>query len=566
MRDDAGSAPRRSRWLPEWLRTYRKEDIGPDVIAGVTTGAVVIPKALAYATIAQLPVQVGLYTACVPMAVYAIVGASRRLSFSTTATLAILVGGALASVNPSGDAAAAMAASATLTLLVGGILLAGALLRFGFVANFISDPVLTGFKAGIAVVILIDQAPKLLGIHFDKGSPLHNLVATVQGLPHTSLATLGLGVATIVLIVVIERLWPRAPAPLIAVAAGIAAVAIPALRAAGVETVGHVPAGPPALTVPELSALAVLWPPALGIALMSFTESIAAGRAFADRGEAPAPANRELFASGVANVCGAFLGAMASGGGTSQTAVNRLAGARSQLAGLVSAALALAAMLLLGPLIGKMPHATLAAIVIVYSVGLIDFAEFRAILAIRRTEFIWALVAMAGVVVLGTLQGIVVAIGVSLVALARQVADPPVHVIGRKPGTAVFRPLSPSHEGDETFPGLLLLRPEGRIFFLNARHMGEKMHAFVRAYDPAVIVLDLRAVFDIEYTALRMLVDGEARLRGEGRELWLVGLTPNVFEIIRRSDLGPRLGTERMFFSLEQAVARFAEHRKSERE
>jgi high affinity sulfate transporter 1 len=565
MRDDAGPAPGRPRWLPAWLRTYRKADLGPDVIAGMTTGAVVIPKALAYATIAQLPVQAGLYTACVPMAVYAIVGASRRLSFSTTATLAILVGGALARVNPSGDAAAAMAASATLALLVGAILLAGALLRFGFIADFISDPVLTGFKAGIAVVILIDQAPKLLGIHIDKGSPLHNLVAIVQGLPHTSLATLGLGVATMALIVVIERLWPRAPAPLIAVAAGIAAAAIPALRAAGVETVGHVPAGPPALTVPEWSALAALWPAALGIALMSFTESIAAGRAFADRGEAPAPANRELFASGVANVCGAFFGAMASGGGTSQTAVNRLAGARSQLAGLVSAALALAAMLLLGPLIGKMPHATLAAIVIVYSVGLIDLAEFRAILAIRRTEFIWALVAMAGVIVLGTLQGIVVAIGVSLVALARQVADPPVHVIGRKPGTAVFRPLSPSHEDDETFPGLLLLRPEGRIFFLNARHMGEKMHAFVRTCDPAVVVLDLRAVFDIEYTALRMLVDGEARLRGEGRELWLVGLTPNVFEIIRRSELGARLGTERMFFSLEQAVGRFAEHRKSER-
>ena len=204
---------------------------------------------------------------------------------------------------------------------------------------------------------------------------------------------------------------------------------------------------------------------------MSFTETIAAGRAFATSEEPPLRPNQELLATGLANAGGALLGAMPAGGGTTQTAVNRLAGARTQLAELVTAGATLVTMLLLAPLIGLMPEATLAAVVIVYSIGLIKPAEFRAILKVRRTEFIWALAALAGVVLLGTLKGILVAIVVSLVALAYQVANPPVHVLGRKPGTNVFRPRSTEHPEDETFPGLLLLRLEGRVFFANAERI-----------------------------------------------------------------------------------------------
>ena len=188
----------------------------------------------------------------------------------------------------------------------------------------------------------------------------------------------------------------------------------------------------------------------------------------------PTPlANRELLATGLANAGGALLGAMPAGGGTTQTAVDRLAGARTQVAELVAAAGTLVTMLLLAPLIGLMPEATLAAVVIVYSIGLIKPAEFRSILQVRRTEFGWAVVAAAGVVLLGTLQGILVAIVVSLLALAYQAADPPVYVLGRKPGTNVFRPRSAEHPEDETFPGLLLLRPEGRLFFANAERVAE---------------------------------------------------------------------------------------------
>ncbi|WP_250508406.1 SulP family inorganic anion transporter [Caballeronia sp. AAUFL_F3_KS11A] len=551
--------PHRASIAPEWLFRYEKPWARADIVAGLTAGAVVIPKALAYATIAGLPVQVGLYTACVPMIVYAFVGTSRALSVSTTTTLAILAANALGATVANGDPHALAVANATLTMLVGIMLVAGACLRLGFVANFISEPVLVGFKAGVAIVIVVDQLPKLFGIHYPKGSFFHNVGAFVAGLPHLSASTLALALATLAALIALERFAPRAPAPLFVVAAAIVAVAAFGLRAHGVETVGAVPAGLPSWTRPDLSLALKLWPDALGIALMSFTESIAAARAFA-RNDEPAPdANRELLATGLANAAGALFGAMVSGGGTSQTAVNRQAGARTQLAGLVSAALALAVMLLFAPLMALMPHATLAAVVVFYSIGLFSPAEFRAILKIRRTEFVWALTACAGVVLFGTLEGIVVAIVVSLFALAHQVSNPPVYALKRIPGTNVFRRASSRHPDDEAFPGLLLLRPEGRIFFANAQRVAEKIRPLVRDSDAKIVVLDLSRVFDVEYTALKMMIEAEARLAANGTTLWLAGLNPGVLAAVRRSPLGALLGEARMFYNLEHVVAKYQE-------
>ncbi len=545
--------------VPDWLRNYQSDWLRPDVIAGLTAAAVVIPKAMAYATIAGLPVQVGLYTAFVPMVIYAIFGSSRPLSVSTTTTLAILTGAELAEVAPAGDPALLLKAAMMLTLLAGGFLVVASLLRMGFIANFISEPVLVGFKAGIGLVIVLDQIPKILGIHFPRGTFLQNLLATVRGIPHTSLSTLAVGLAMLALLVGTEKLFPKAPAPLIAVAAGIAASGLLGLQSHGVELVGTVPSGLPSLAIPDFKLAAQLWPGALGIALMSFTETIAAGRAFAQSGEPSPRANRELFATGLANVGGAFLGSMPAGGGTTQTAVNRLAGARSQISELVTAAVSLVTMLFLSPLIGLMPHATLAAVVIVYSIGLIKPAEFRDILKVRRTEFIWALTAFAGVMLLGTLKGIVVAIVVSMVMLSHQAADPPVYVLGRKPGTNVFRPLSKEHPEDETFPGLLLLRMDGRFFFANAEHIGQKMKPLVEEAKPNIVVLDLSGVPDLEYTALKMLTEAEKRQRKLGVSLWIVGLNPTVLQMVQRSPLGEMLGRQAMHFNLETAVAKYSE-------
>jgi len=549
----------------DWLFGYQKEWLHWDLIAGLITAAVVIPKAMAYATIAGLPVQVGLYTALVPMVIYAVVGTSRPLSVSTTTTLAILAAADFSQVAAVGDPTSLMRVSATLTLLVGAILLLASLLRLGFIGNFISEPVLIGFKAGIALVIVLDQVPKLMGVHLPKGTFLNNLLATLQAIPHTSLPTLVVGILMIVLLVGMTRFFPRVPAPLIVVAIGIASMRLFGLQAYGLETVGEIPRGLPSFISPDFSLVAQLWPHALGIALMSFTETIAAGRAFATSEEPRLRPNQELVATGLANVGGALLGAMPSGGGTSQTAVNRLAGARTQLAGLVTAAVALLSMLFLAPLIGLMPQATLAAIVIIYSIGLIKPADFRLILDIRRTEFLWALTALAGVVLLGTLQGILVAIVVSLVALAYQTADPPVRVLGRKPGTDVFRPRSKEHPEDETFPGLLMLQVEGRVFFVNAERIAEKVRALADEAKPRVVALELSGVPDLEYTALKMLIEAEKRQRERGVSIWLVGLNPEVLSVIQRSSLGKILGRERMHFNLELAVAKYLAGSVSER-
>jgi high affinity sulfate transporter 1 len=550
------SKPGRLPFL-NWITDYRKEWARFDVIAGLTTAAVVIPKAMAYATIAGLPVQIGLYTALIPMVIYAVLGTSRVLSVSTTTTIAILTAAEMGRVAPDGDPGMLIRATVTLTLLVGVILLVASVLRLGFVANFISDPVLIGFKAGIGLVIVLDQLPKLLGIHFDKGTFLHNVVATVREIPHTSLPTFAVGAATIVLLVGIERLLPRAPAPLIAIAGGIAAMSLLGLQARGVATVGQVPSGLPSFVPPDISLVALLWPGAMGIALMSFTETIASARAFAVSGDPPLLPNRELLATGLANAGAAFWGSMPAGGGTSQTAMNRRVGARTQLAELVTAAATLLTMLLLAGPMGLMPQATLAGVVIVYSVGLIQLDGFRAILRVRRTEFIWALVALAGVLLLGTLKGILVAIVVSVLALAQQVASPPVYVLGRKPGTNVFRRRSEEHPEDELFPGLLLLRVEGRIFFLNARRIGEKVESLLEEAKPKVVAVDLSGVFDLEYTALKALIEADKRLGEDGVSIWLVGLTPAVLETVQRSSLGETLGRERMHFNLEVAVQKY---------
>jgi high affinity sulfate transporter 1 len=557
---DGAAAHRTARaWspLPEWLRRYHRQWLRADLIAGLTAAAVVIPNGLAYATLAGLPVEAGLYTAFVPAVIYALFGTSRALSVSTTTTLAILTTSALAHAAPGGGHAQLLAAAATLAALVGLLLMLGSLLRLGFIADFISEPVLIGFKAGIAVVIFVDQLPKLLGIHFTKGEFFYNVAEIVAHAPHASPPTVAVALVTIVALVLLRRFVPRVPAPLVAVGGAMLASGVFALQAHGVETVGYVPTGLPALTLPSLSLVHTLWPIALGMALMSFTETTAAGRAFALHGE-PAPrANRELFATGVANLAGALCGSMPAGGGTTQTAVNRRAGARSQAAGLVTAIVALAAMLLLSPYIGLIPHTVLAAVVIVYSVGLFDLAAFRAIARVRRMELLWAVVALAGVVALGTLQGILVAIVVSLIALAHQLSDPPVYVLARKPGTNVFRPVSAAHPHDESFPGLLLLLPEGRMYFANVQHVGLRILHLIALANPRTVIVDMSGVFDIEYTALKTFADAEQRLAHRGVTLWLAAMNPNVLELVQRSPLGVALGRERMFHNLEQAVARY---------
>ncbi len=535
----------------------RRASFTADLIPGLTTAAVVVPKALAYATIAQLPVQAGLFAALVPMAVYAGLGNSRLLSVSTTTPIAILCATAINEALRADPSLNLLTAAATLSLLVGAMLIIARLLRLGFLANFISEPVLTGFKAGVGLVIVVDQLPKLLGIHIQKEGFFRDLASIFAHVTELSWPTLAVALGTLAVIAFAKRFLPKSPAPLLAVALGIAVSATVGLEAAGVSVVGTIQGGFPMPILPRLSLFETMWPAAAGIALISFTESIAAARAFAGPNDPPIDANRELLAIGAANAAGAFIGSMPAGGGTSQTAVNRNAGAQTQASSLVVAAVALATLLFLAPVLALMPHATLAAVVIAYSIGLVDPTEMLAIRRVRTMEFRWALIACLGVMVLGTLKGIVVAIMLSLAGLLRLSNDPRVDEIGRKPGTNVFRPRTPLHPEDESIPGLLIARPVGRIYFGNVENVARKLKALISATSPRVILLDCSATPGFEYTALRMLVEVEARLRKEGTRLWLASLNPEALELVQHTKLSERLGREGMFFTIEQAVAAF---------
>jgi high affinity sulfate transporter 1 len=554
----APAPPRRGATRPlAWLAGYERTWLRIDVVAGLTAAAVVIPKAMAYATIAGLPLQIGLYTAFVPAVVYAMLGGSRVLSVSTTTTIAILTASALAEAAPGAGSAELLVATATLSVLVGAILVAASIFRLGFVANFISEPVLGGFKAGIGLVIVLDQVPKLLGVHIDKVGFFRDVLHILGAARSASGPTLLVSLALAAVILGLMRWAPKVPAPLVAVGLAIAASAALRLPALGVKTVGAIPSGLPSPIRPDLALLGALWPAAVGVALMSFTETIASGRAFAASSDPrPAP-NRELLATGLGNAVGGLLGAMPSGGGTSQTAVSRRVGARTQLAGLVAAVAALATLLLFAPVLSLMPQATLAAIVVIYSADLVSLRDFRAIAAVRRTELVWAIAAFVGVVLLGTLRGIVLAVIVSLLSLAQQANRPAVYEVARKPGTNVFRRRSDDHPGDESSPGLLMVRVEGRIYFGNAERVLDLLTPIALGASPKVVVLDCSAIFDLEYSALKMLAETEERVRLHGAQLWLAALNPEVRSVVERSPLGKAVGHERMCFNLEDAVERF---------
>lgn len=528
-----------------------------DALAGLTSAAVVLPVAMAYATIAGLPVAVGLYTAFLPMVIYALMGSSRVLSVSTTSTLAILTGIQIAHVTQQADAQQIVTMLATLTLLVGGMLVLASMLGLGFAANFISLPVLVGFKAGVGAVIMLGQVPKLLGLHLQKEGFFSDILSIFQALPDCSGLTVAISLVTLTLLFLVERYVPRAPAPLIAVMGSIIVSGVLGLNELGIATVGNIPHGLPVPTWPDFSLIQSLLPVAGGIALMSFTESIAAARAFAAPDQPGISPNRELLALGAANLAGAMFGAMPAAGGTSQTAVASAAGAKSQKYSLVTALAAMAIMMFFAPMLGLLPNATLAALVFFYSSRLINPREFIAIFRVRTLEFRWACVATLGVIEMGTLQGIAIAILISLLALASQTVRPRLYVMARKPGTNVMRPVSAEHPADETFENLLILHPEGRVFFLNAAIIAERINKLLLEYRPHVLLVDMSSVHDIEYSALQMLINGERKWEKQGVTLWMSGLTPGVLDAVRRSGLADKLGQERLMFSTEMAIRHY---------
>ena len=538
-----------SRVRHAWLRW--------DLLAGLTTAAVVVPQAMAYASLAGLPLEVGLYVATVPMVAYALVGTSRPLSVSSTSTISILTAGALLEAGAAGDAERAAATAALLALLVGAILVAAGLLRLGFLADFISAPVLAGFKTGMGLVIAASQLGKVLGVPDQGHSFFGDIWSAVRQLGDANPATVALALGALAVLLALRRWAPMVPGPLLVVALGIALVSLADLEAHGVALVGPVGGGLPRFEVPGFGQVGTLLPAAAGIALMSFIESISAARAFAAKTDRPIDADRELLALGAANLGAGLFQAYPAGGGTSQTAVNDDAGARTKLAGVVTAGVSLLVLTVLAPLLADLAEAILGAIVLVAAVGLVSLAPLVRIRTIRRRDFGLGLVALMGVLTLGVLRGVLVAVLISLLVLLHELDNPRI-------------------VADEQRPGLLVVRPEGRLFFANARRVCDRITelAVGRQPPPRVVLLDLSAVNDLEITALERLEGLADDLHGRGMTLWVAAPGERPLEMLRRAgellgrtslqaDTG-QLGV-RVFLTLDDAVATFEEHAQPDR-
>ena len=530
-----------------------------NVVAGVSVGAYLIPQAMAYASLAGVPVQAGLYTALLTLPLYALLGASRVLSVSTTSTLALLTASALASVAPANDPAAYAGAAAALTVCVGLILILAGALRLGFLTNFISVPIMVGFKAGMGLMIASSQLAKLLGVPSGGGGFLQNIVSAVAQLGEANRATVLMSLVTILPLFVLQRRVPRVPAALVGVALGIGAAAAFGLDARGVELIPSIPAGLPRLALPDVQLLKQLIVPALGIALMSSIESAAAARSFARRQDPHIDSSRELVALGAANVGAGLFQGMPGGGGTSQTAVNAQASAQTQVSGLVTAGAVALALTLLAPLFDLMPEATLGAVVFVAAIGLVQVERFRGIAAVRRRDAVLAVVALVSVLFIGALQGIFVSVILSLTALLYEANHPQVYVLGRKRGTNDFRVLE-HHPDDETFPGLLIVRVMGRVYFANADRIADHILRVVdRSSEPVrVLLLDASGIPDMEYSALETLAAFKRQLDQRGVTLWIAGLASTPREMLRKRLLDPQL-EKQGFPSVEDAVAGYVQ-------
>lgn len=430
------TATRRPSWLFSTVEGYQRRWVVRDILAGLSAGAVVIPQAMAYATIANLPVQVGLYTCIVPMLVYAFLGGSRAMSVSTTSTIATLTATTLVSAGVAAGSDDAIGALMMLTLLVGAILLIARLCRLGSLVENISGATVLGLKIGVGATVAVGQLPKLLGesYNFSGHGFFRSLTAVGQALGSVSWPTVALSAGSIAVLLLLKRFAPKVPGALVVVIGGIALVGLAGIDHWGVDLIETVPSGLPVPGVPDFAQITALAPGALAIAVMAFLESAAVARSLRSVKEPQIDSNQELFATGAANTVGAFFGTMPAAGGFSQSAVNQSAGARSQIATVVTVVLAVLVALFLGPVLSLLPEATLAAMVFVAVAGLINIPELIRWARVSPVDFWIALsVAVLGLTA-GLLPAVAVGVVVTLILVLRELNVPKATVIGRDRG------------------------------------------------------------------------------------------------------------------------------------
>ncbi len=544
--------------LLTWRKGYQRAWLRSDIVAGLVAGAVVIPQAMAYATIAGMPVQIGLYTCLVPMLVYVLLGGSRAMSVSTTSTVAVLTATTLLATGAVAGSADAVADLSTLMLLVGAILLAGRVLHLGNLVENISEAVLLGVKTGVGLTVGVGQLPKLLGITIDPDAKnfFPQLVSVIDHLGDTSVVTLVFSVATLLVLVFAGRLVPKVPGPLIAVVGGILAVLIGNLDEHGLALIAKVPRGLPTPHLPPFDHVGALLPGAFAIALMVYMESISVARLVRTRDDPPTDNDQELLAASASNIAGAFFQAMPAAGGFSQTAVNQRAGARSQFSQLTTVVLAVMVALFLGPVLDNLPQATLGAMVLVAVAGLIKPHEWVALARTSHLELGVAAVTAGSALLFGMLVGVLVGVLATLYLVLHELNHAELIELRRDPG-GFMAPVTPE---SAPIPGLLVLRVAAPLYTANARTVQRRLLAAIDAATPPpdVVIVDATAAGLLSSTVVESGRETDEQLAGRGVEMWIASVEPRAMRVAQRA---PRwqefLDAGRIFPTVEEAVAAY---------
>lgn len=556
-----GEQPR--DWLPvrRWLPRYQRRWLKGDITAGAVVAALAVPQSLGYATIAGLPVQVGLYSMPTVLIAYALLGTSRQLIVGPVSTVAVLTGSLIAGFNPA-DESEAMALAAAMAIGAGLVLAVASVMRIGWVAEFLSKPIVTGFVLGLTVLVVVGELPNILGIPVPPGDVLSRIQDLVLGITDVQGQTALIGISALALLFVGARLAPRIPWALVVLVVGLSASAALGLADSGVAVVGEVPQGLPTPTLPgiSLSQYGAVLMAGAAVAFVGLAEGLSAARLFAVGSGDRIDANQDLLAFGVGNLSSGLFGGFGVAGSLSKTAAASRSGGRTQVTGLTTAALALAVILFLAPVLSDLPKAVLSAIVIHAVWGLMDFAAMRRYAYLRRNDIVAAVAATLGVLAFGPLQGLGIAIALSVLGLVYRSSRVDVEVMGKIPGEKAAWGGMRNHPERKPVDGILVLRVDVPLFWVNATSIKDAVLARVdgsKAYvdeDIVALVLDIEGTNQLDTTTVDMLDALLASLRERSVDLYLVRVMYPVRIILRHAGFVAKIGEDHMWHSISQGV------------
>lgn len=554
FRDRAAGAVRRYVPIVGWARTYDRAWLRDDLVSGLVVGAIMIPVAMAYAQMAGVPPQAGLYSAIIGLTVYGLLATSRHMKVTASSTMSIM---SLAVVAPlaAGNAATLMALSSALAITVGIIMLVLSLLKLGFISDFLAKSVMTGYIFGVACLIAISQLPKVFGVPGVSGTFFQQVWQFIGELPETNPYALALGVLTVALVLLLKRFKPLIPGALVALALGILLASVLDLNAKyGVAIVGDIPTGMTSPAVPGVGLMAIpyLIAGAAGIVFLAVSETLGTARSFAAKYQYEIDADQELLALGAANIGSGLFQGITIDMSLSNTASGEAAGQRSQLSSLVSAGLILATVVFLAPLLRNLPTAVLGAIVLSSILGLFNVAEFRRYYHQRRTDFLLALTALLGVISTSVMAGLVIAVFLSLVLLLYRASRPYIAVLGRR-ASGEFGDMS-RHADAQAIPGLVILRLDAPLYFFNANVA--RTEILGRVADPEVhaILLDVGATADLDIGTSDMLRDLINSLRRNDVHVIFAQVRGSVRRRMQLTGLFDHLGEDHVFQTIVAAV------------